>query len=166
MKLKQINLFEQFVQVSTNPEYEQLRDVLNQGGYSYFSELLSELKQFLMHCEEAELELAKQLVSKGKVIIPHPQLLSPSWAKVWDDYDRLIKYKQEALRHVLPAEREGEWQVIIDNPFTNEGVSVYPALSFGEAAYLYAYFRKDLAKNEYIRLQKITNLLMSTGIEN
>lgn len=166
MKLKQINLFEQFVQASTNQEYEQLHDLIKHGGYAYFSELLTELRQFVMRCEESELDLAKQLISKGKSIIPHPQLLSPSWAKVWDDYDRLIKYKQEALMHVLPAEREGEWQIIIDNPFTNEGITVYPGLSFVEAAYLYGYFRKDLAKNEYIRLQKITNLLMATGYEN
>jgi hypothetical protein len=163
MKLNQINVFEQFVQASTEEEYKELRSLLEQGGYSLFSQLLAGLKDYLLICEEALLEQAKQLVDKGKDLIPNPVILSPSWERIWADMDRLIYYKGEALRSVPSEERDGEWQIIMDNPYTNEGISCYPSLSFKEAAYLYGYFRKDLKKNEYIRLQKITNLLMSQG---
>ena len=51
----------------------------------------------------------------------------------------------------------------MDNPYTNENIVCYPGLSFIEAAYLYSYFMVNLAKNEYIRLQKVVNLLISSG---
>jgi hypothetical protein len=163
MKIKQMQVFEQFVQASTEEEYKQLQSLLETGRYSLFSELLIGLKEQLMTGEEALLGQLKLLVRKGKIIVPHPEWISPSWEKIWEEQERLIYYKEEALRQVPPEERIGEWQIIMDNPYTNEGISCYPALSFIEAAYLYAYFRKDLKKNEYIRLQRIINLLMAKG---
>jgi hypothetical protein len=165
MQLKQMNvdIFEQFELASSIEEYNELRTMFEQGGYSLFSQLLSGLKEHLMTCDEPGLEQAKQLIEKGKSIIPQPAVISPSWEKVWGEMERLIHYKGEALRSIPRSERNGEWQIIMDNPFTNEGISCYPALSFDDAAYLYGYFRKDLRKNEYIRLQKIVNLVMSNG---
>jgi hypothetical protein len=165
MELKQMNgtIFEKFEVASTIEEYNELRTMFEHGGYSLFSKLLEGLKEFLVTCDEAKLEQAKQLIAKGREIVPQPVAISPSWEKVWGEMDRLIFHKGEALRGIPLAQREGEWQIIMDNPFTNEGISCYPALSFSDAAYLYAYFRKDLRKNEYIRLQKIINVVMSHG---
>jgi hypothetical protein len=165
MKLKQmnVNVFEQFEQATTNEEYNELRTMFEQGGYSLFSQLLGGIKEHLMTCDESTLEQAKQLIDKGRAIVPQPVIISPSWEKVWGEYEQLIYHKGEALRSIPLSERNGEWQIIMDNPFTNEGISCYPALSFDDAAYLYAYFRKDLRKNEYIRLQKIVNVIMSHG---
>jgi hypothetical protein len=165
MQLKQMNtnIFEQFEQASSIEGYNELRTMFEHGGYSLFSQLLTGLKQHLMSCDELGLEQAKQLIEKGKAVIPQPVLISPSWEKVWGEMERLIYYKGEALRSIPHSERNGEWQIIMDNPFTNEGISCYPALSFDDAAYLYGYFRKDLRKNEYIRLQKIVNVIMSNG---
>jgi hypothetical protein len=165
MKLKQMNgaIFEQFQLAVTKDEYNELRTKLEQGGYSLFSQLLEGLKEYLITCDETALEQAGQLIAKGREIVPLPVVISPSWEKVWGEMERLIFHKADALRSIPLAEREGEWQIIMDNPFTNEGISCYPALSFSDAAYLYAYFRKDLRKNEYIRLQKIVNVVMSQG---
>jgi hypothetical protein len=165
MKLKQMNgaIFEQFQLAKTIVEYNELRTMFEHGGYSLFSQLLEGLKEYLIKCDETMLEQAKQLIVKGREIVPHPVVISPSWEKVWGEMELLIFHKGEALRSIPLSEREGEWQIIMDNPFTNEGISCYPALSFSDAAYLYAYFRKDLRKNEYIRLQKIMNVVMSHG---
>lgn len=161
-----INVFDQFVHATSNKEYEHLHRVIKQGGYSCFSQLLTELRTFLTHCDVGGLERAKQFIAKGKVIVPNPQNLSPSWYKIWEDYERIIKYKEAAFQTVPIEDRAGEWQIIMDNPFTNEGITVYPALTFVEAAYLFAYFRKDLHNNEYIRLQKVTHLVIVNGNEN
>jgi hypothetical protein len=165
MKLKQINrtIFEQFTQASTVEEYNELTAMFEHGGYSLFSQLLEGLKDHLITCDETALEQGKLLIDKGREIVPEPFRISPSWEKVWGEMDRLIYHKAEALRSIPIADRDGEWQIVMDNPFTNEGISCYPALSFADAAYLYAYFRKDLRKNEYIRLQKIINVVMSHG---
>ncbi|WP_438446674.1 hypothetical protein [Gorillibacterium sp. sgz5001074] len=143
--------------------YAALREEYKQGGYSMFNELLEGLRDELMAADESGIGRVKELVGKGREIVPDPGAISPAWERVWEDYDRYIFHKSEALTAVTPENRDGEWQIVMDNPFTNEGIACYPALSFVEAAYLFAYFRKDLKKNEYIRLQKIANLLMVQG---
>lgn len=155
-------VFERF-QKAGEDEYEILREEYKNGGYSMFSELLEGLKGLLLSCAEDHIEPLKALVEKGKRIIPDPGAISPSWERVWQDYEGYIARKTEALAAVAPHERDGEWQIVMDNPFTNEGIACYPGLTFVEAAYLYAYFRKDLKKNEYLRLQKIANLLLAEG---
>jgi hypothetical protein len=156
-------VFEQFQQAATKESYNELRSMFANGGYSLFSQLLEGLKVHLIACDETTLEQAKQLIIKGREIVPQPFVISPSWEKVWDEMDRLIFHKGEALRSIPLSDRTGEWQIIMDNPYTNEGITCYPALSFEDAAYLYGYFRRDLRKNEYIRLQKIINVVVSHG---
>lgn len=155
-------IYERFA--AAEPEiYPALREEYKQGGYSMFNELLEGLKQELVQADEAGMDKMKQLIAKGREIIPDPGALSPSWERIWENYESYIAHKSDALAAVAPKERDGEWQIVMDNPYTNEGIACYPALSFVEAAYLYAYFRKDLKKNEYLRLQKIANLLMVKG---
>jgi hypothetical protein len=155
-------IYERFASAAEDM-YPALREEYKQGGYSMFSELLEGLRQELMTADESSLGKVEALIEKGKGIIPDPGALSPSWERVWEDYGRYVTLKAEALAAVPTKDRDGEWQIVMDNPFTNEGIACYPALTFVEAAYLYAYFRKDLKKNEYLRLQKITNLLLVQG---
>ena len=163
MKLIDTNIWDTFAAADTSAQYDELAIRLMNGGYSLFNEILHQLKQAIMSAQEAEFEQIEQWIAKGKFIVPEPVKLSPSWEKVWDEYDRMLRYKQEVLQSIPVRDRDGEWQLIMDNPYTNESVSCYPALSFVEAAYLYAYFRKDLKPNEYIRLQKIVTLLKAGG---
>lgn len=156
------NAFERFMEAGEG-QYEALRQDYKAGGYSMFNELLEGLKQLLTTSEEEGLEELVRLVDKGRQIIPDPGAISPAWERIWEDYTGYIAYKKETLALVPSEERQGEWQIVMDNPFTNEGIACYPALSFVEAAYLYAYFRKDLKKNEYLRLQKIVNLISAGG---
>jgi hypothetical protein len=154
--------FERFAQAGPD-EYGALREEYKQGGYSLFKELLEGLRNHLMQCAEEGIEEVRAMVAKGREIVPDPGAISPSWEHVWEDYESYIHHKNEALAAVAKQDRDGEWQIVMDNPFTNEGIACYPGLSFVEAAYLYAYFRKDLKKNEYIRLQKVTSLILTEG---
>lgn len=156
-------VYEQFAQASTDEEYRLLKSQIEVGGYSFFSKLLEGIKQQIKISKETELPIIKSLIRKGESLVPNPVKISPSWIKVWSDCDRLIQFKEEAMRQVPLDEREGEWQIMMNNPFTNDGISCYPSLSFMEAAFLYAYFRLDLKKNEYIRMQKIINLVETQG---
>lgn len=136
---------------------------LARGGYSAFSDLLDGLRRHLAAAEEEQIPQLKELVKKGRSMVPDPGAISPSWETVWDDFDRYITFKLEAMSAIAAPEREGEWQIVMNNPYTNDGIACYPGLTFPEAAYLYAYFRKDLKKNEYLRMQKIVNLLVVQG---
>jgi hypothetical protein len=156
------DVFERFAEAG-NEEIPALQEEYKQGGYSMFSELLEGLRQHLMTSSEEGVEEMSGLIAKGRKVIPDPGAISPSWERIWEDYEGYITRKAEALAAVPPEGRDGEWQIVMDNPYTNEGIACYPALSFVEAAYLYAYFRKDLKKNEYLRLQKIMNLILVHG---
>lgn len=156
------HVFERFQQSSVE-DIETLKQEYKAGGYSMFNELLEGLKSLLTMADEEQMIQVKELVLKGKLVIPDPGAISPSWERIWEDYEKYIVRKMDALSAVKPELRGGEWQIVMDNPYTNEGIACYPSLSFVEAAYLYAYFRKDLKKNEYLRLQKIVNLLSTEG---
>jgi len=163
MKLGHANALERLNKAESMAEEETLRGVFEQGGYSLFSELLNELKSKLTVCDETQMDELKQWITKGKRIVPRPESISPAWDGAWSRIERQIELKEYVLNRIPQVDREGEWQVVMDNPFTNDGIVCYPGLSFIEAAYLYAYFRADLKKTEYIRLQKVVSLIVTHG---
>jgi len=156
------DIFERF-ENSGPGGYAALQEEIRQGGYSVFSTLLEGLRMKLVASAEEGMEQLESLLEEAKKLVPDPGAISPSWERIWNDYEAYIGYKKEVLKAIPAGERDGEWQIVMDNPFTNEGIACYPALSFVEAAYLYAYFRKDLKKTEYIRLQKVVQLLRTEG---
>jgi hypothetical protein len=105
----------------------------------------------------------REALSKARRILPQPGRLSPSWEHLWEQMERWLADKEEVLRQVPREARDGEWQIVMDNPYSHDAVVCYPGLPFIEAAFLYAYFRAGLKKNEYIRLQKVVNLIMTYG---
>ncbi|WP_409341173.1 hypothetical protein [Paenibacillus sp. MBLB4367] len=163
MKLGLENALDRLVKAETQDDAEQLRKTFEQGGYSLFSELLNELKSKLTMCDETLIGEMKHCVAKGKRIVSQPESISPAWEGIWNKLEKQIELKEFVLGQIPQEERAGEWQIVMDNPFTNDGIVCYPALSFIEAAYLYAYFRVDLKKTEYIRLQKVISLIVTQG---
>lgn len=163
MKVKETTILEKLAEAAEPAELTELGRAFNGAGYSLFHELIDNLKFKLAASDESGVKEVKELLRKGRIAIPEPGAISPSWKYVWDEYDQIVRYKEEALRAVPADNRSGEWQIVMDNPLSNEGIACYPTLSFVEAAYLYGYFRKDLKKNEYLRLQKIVNLLIVEG---
>jgi hypothetical protein len=163
MNLKTKPIVEQFCEARSDDELEQLRQRLQVEGYSAFRELLDDLNNRLKRCDESDMREVREALSKARRILPQPGRLSPSWEHLWEQMERWLADKEEVLRQVPREARDGEWQIVMDNPYSHDAVVCYPGLPFIEAAFLYAYFRAGLKKNEYIRLQKVVNLIMTYG---
>lgn len=155
--------FEQFVKAETDEEINALKDIVHNEGYPFFRRLLDDFDQKIKHFIDEEAQEMVRLISKGIKIFPHPGQISPSWERVWIDFEQMINYKIKMLQSIGKDERDGTWQVVMDNPYTNQEVVCYPELSFLEAAYLYSYFRPGLEKNEYVQVQKVKSLIMEYG---
>jgi hypothetical protein len=157
------SLLERLGQAATERDHEIIRERVMSGGYSAFYELLERLKAKIKTFRDEEAGEVKRLLRKARELFPHPVAFSPAWQTVWDELEQITDYKIGAFRTIPDRERDGEWQVLMDNPFSNGEVVCYPGLAFLDAAYLYGYFRQGLEKNEYIRLQKVVNRIVDYG---
>ncbi|MEX1030935.1 MAG: hypothetical protein WDZ91_12960 [Paenibacillaceae bacterium] len=155
--------FELFLKVETEQQTIELQDWMNKVGYSLFYDFLESFKKHIQKFRDEEAEQMKALVAKANRILPNPGAISPSWTYIWDKLDNMINYKVRVLQAIPQDDRSGDWQVLIDNPSTNREVACYPGLTFYDAAYVYAQFRPELEKNEYIRMQKIQTHITEFG---
>lgn len=160
------NPFITFEKSVTDQELEQFQTFLREEGFTGFRLFIEGFRERLKRFDDHEVETVRTLLQRAKTLFPDPSAFSPSWALIWEEFDQIISYKELVMETVSVEEREGEWQVLLDNPFTNSDLVCYPSLSFLEGAYMYAYFRSDLKQNEYIRLQKIQNVIMAFGSEH
>lgn len=148
----------------TTAEAEALfrREVLSEG-FAGFRRLLDSLTDAIKAAGDTEMDTVERSVAKAKRLFPEPVDFSPSWEKIWPELESTIAAKKHIFANISHAERAGEWQVIMDNPLVVQVVVCYPALTFEDAAYLYVYFRPQLEKSEYIRLQKIQTVIQEIG---
>ncbi|MBP1155669.1 MULTISPECIES: hypothetical protein [unclassified Paenibacillus] len=159
------NPFDLFEAAINEDEQRQFQELILKGGFTAFRLFIDGFRERLKHYEEHEHVNISRLIASAKELFPEPQAFSPAWAHIWEEYEFIVTYKQTVLETIPSDQREGEWQIILDNPYTTSDLVCYPNLSFMEGAYMYAYFRSDLKNNEYIRLQKIQNLIMAFGSE-
>lgn len=159
------NPFEQFVKAESKEEIEELKAIVHKEGYPFFRRLLDSFDYKIRQFADNESQEVIQLMKKAKKLFPDPGKISPSWEYVWIKYEQMINYKIKMLQSISEDKRDGTWQIIMDNPYTNQEVVCYPKLSFLEAAYLYSYFRPGLEKNEYVQVQKVKSLIMEYGSE-
>lgn len=163
--MNKTNPFDLFVKAASEEELQQFRQTVVEGGFTPFRLFLEGFRDKLKQFEDGECERVNQWIATAKRLFPEPGRFSPSWAEIWNEFEQIAQVKQTVLESIVGPEREGEWQILIDNPYTNSDLVCYPSLSFLEGAYMYAYFRTDLKQNEYIRLQKIQNVIMAFGSE-
>lgn len=157
--------FELFHHAQTIEQMRELQQLVQNGGYSFFRRILEGLQQQIKTFTDEESEQILQLLAKAKQYFPHPGKISPSWQTIWEELEEVIIYKINMLQRVPSSEREGDWQIVMDNPYTNQEIVCYPNLSFLEAAYLYGYFRPKLDNNEYIQIQKVHKQFTEYGHE-
>lgn len=138
-------------------------EALRTGGFAKVRVFLDDFRGYLRQYDEPEQAEAERLLARGRAVLPEPGRISPSWAHIWEEFTSIAAYKRDVFRRISPGLREGEWQVLLDNPYTNGQIAVYPSLMFLEAAYLYAYFRTGLEPNEVIRMQRIDTILHDDG---
>jgi hypothetical protein len=158
-----MNVFEHFVQAESQEELAELIETFNREGYPAFHKFQSQFREYFKSFYDDQAVEAQALIAKAKRTLPNPGAISPSWTYIWDDFEALVDYKLKVLATVPHDARDGEWQILIDNPYTNREVACYPGLTFLDAAYIYAKFRPELENNEYIRLQKIQTHVTEFG---
>ncbi|WP_282935266.1 hypothetical protein [Paenibacillus sp. RC67] len=157
------NQWQQLENGISEEELASWKTSIDEGGYSAFHMLLEGFKNTLKKLQEYEKESIYAWITKAREMFPSPEQFSPSWSDIWDELQQMAEIKTKLLQTVSPEERDGEWQLILDNPHSIQEVVCHPGLTFDEASYLYSYFRPGLQKNEYIRLQKIQSMVMEVG---
>jgi len=133
------------------------------GGYFSFYRFIEDFRDCLKTYADDDTGLVRRKLSRARELFPDPERFSPSWAAVWDEFELIFGIKNDVLAAIPVAERGGEWQILLDNPYSHQQVVCYPGLPFLEAAYLYGYFQRELKPNELLRLQKVSDLLSVNG---
>ncbi|NBC68123.1 hypothetical protein GT003_03825 [Paenibacillus sacheonensis] len=160
------NYFAQLKELRTGSDLEAFGESMRQAGFTPMRKFLDEFRVYLRAYEDAECGAAAELLRRAMKAVPEPGRMSPSWTYIWREYDGIVRTKAQIFRDIPASSRDGEWQVLLDNPFSNQNIAVYPGLTFIEAAYMFAYFRTELANNEYIRLQKIATVITVSGADS
>ncbi|WP_274650709.1 hypothetical protein [Paenibacillus humicola] len=142
-----------------------LGEGMRSEGFAAVRRFLDDFRGYLREFDETECGQAAELLRLGRLVLPEPGRISPSWTYIWQEFDGIIRTKRYLFGSIPERGRVGEWQVLLDNPFSNQNIAVYPGLTFLEAAYMFAYFRTDLTNNEYIRLQKVDTVVTFTGAD-
>lgn len=150
-------------EAKSEKEIEALQQVAEKNGFSYFHAFIESIKQKIGTFSDEDTDAMLAYLNKVEKVFPDPGLYSPAWDRMWNKFRAMIDDKIDILHQIPVHEREGEWQVLLDNPYSNDSITCYPRLSFAEAVYLYCYFREDLAKNEYVRLQKVVTSQLQHG---
>ncbi|WP_225442461.1 hypothetical protein [Paenibacillus lycopersici] len=158
--------FAQLKELRSGAEIEPFGKALREAGFTPVRKFLDEFRQYLRTYEDAEIATASELLERAMKAVPEPGRISPSWAYIWREFKGIIRTKAQIFKDVPASRRDGEWQVLLDNPFSNQNIAVYPGLTFIEAAYMFAYFRTELANNEYVRLQKIATVMTISGADS
>lgn len=155
--------FAHFAEI-TEPEAEQsFRDAMTTSGYFAFYNFVEEFRSHLKSYSDTDAAHLRICLDRGRRLFPKPGEFSPSWNALWDELEGIYTAKNEVLSSVPAADRDGEWQVLIDNPFLPEQVVCYPSLPFLDAAYMYGYFQLELNPHECLRLQKVVQLMVAYG---
>jgi len=155
--------FRRFRELDGDAELRAFREGMERAGYSAFFAFVSDFREAIKRYTDEEAAAMAALIERARALFPVPGRFSPAWENVWTELERICAAKNEALAAIPPAARDGEWQVLIDNPYVSQPVVCYPGLSFLDAVYLFGYFRQDLAPNERLRLQRVTDVWDTTG---
>lgn len=155
--------FLHYMQISDLQSELTFKLAMETAGYFAFYKFVEEFRIGLKSYSDAEITPYGQLIARARRLFPNPENFSPSWETLWEEFDLIYTIKNEVLLQFSESDRDGEWQILIDNPYTHLQVICYPSLPFLEAAYMYGYFQQELKPHECLRLQKITSLLLTHG---
>ncbi len=130
--------------------------MVNTLGFSFTYNWIQAIDQGIEKADSIHLlEDINNLVMIGKRLVPDLEKISPVWQSVWDDFQQIIFTKKKLYSEIVEGDRDGNWQILIDNKFITEGIACHTNLSFARASYLYAKFSLQAKKNEIIQLQKV-----------
>jgi hypothetical protein len=155
--------FLQYMRISDQQSELTFKTGMEAAGYFSFYKFVEDFRGGLKSYSDEEAANYGVYLERARSLFPAPERFSPSWDALWEEFELIYASKNEVLQSIPASAREGEWQVIIDNPYSHQPVVCYPSLAFVEAAYMYGYFQRELKPNECLRLQKVTELLIAHG---
>ncbi len=155
--------FHHYMQIARQESGQAFKIAMEASGYFAFYKFAEDFRSGLKSYSDADMTQYRYKLDQARRLFPAPEQFSPSWSGLWEEFDIIFAAKNEALLAIPVSDRNGEWQVLIDNPYTHQQVVCYPSLAFLEAAYMYGYFQRDLKPHECLRLQKVTELLLTHG---
>lgn len=155
-----------FKNVHSPEEKQELVKEIEAQGYALMNEWIKRLDIDLQLADEGHLDqIGKELLT-AQELWPNPEKFSPLWDNKWEDLLSILAIKKQVYQEVPASEREGEWQILFDNPFSTEGTVIHVKLSFPTAAYQYAKYRHGLHKHEYVTIQKAHRYITEYGEQN
>lgn len=155
--------FERLAEISTTEQKILFKKDIEEAGFSAINQLIGALNTQIKKMDEKEFKLVKDWLELGKELLPDLVSVSPVWKNTWEDFLDLYRIKVELFLEVPEEERDGEWQVLFDNPFTIHEVVCTPNKTFTEASYLMAKYQLNMKKAEIVKLQKITTTITKKG---
>ncbi|RED60249.1 hypothetical protein [Cohnella lupini] len=155
--------FLHYMRIDNRESEQTFRAEMEIAGYFSFYAFVEDFRGGLKTYSDEDRLLYGRKLTEARDLFPTPERFSPSWREIWNEFDLIFECKNEALDKIARSERNGEWQIVLDNPFSHQPVICYPSLAFLEAAYMYGYFQRELKPHECLRLQKVTQLLMKHG---
>ncbi|BBI33707.1 hypothetical protein [Cohnella abietis] len=155
--------FHYYMQLTQQESEQTFRLAMETAGYFAFYTFIEDFRGGLKSYSDEDKQLYRLKLDRASALFPTPEQFSPSWNTIWEQFNIIFVAKNEALSAISPSLRDGEWQILIDNPYSHQQVVCYPSLVFTEAAYMYGYFQRDLKPHECLRMQKVTELLTVNG---
>jgi hypothetical protein len=155
--------FHHYMQIAEEESEQTFKSAMEEAGYFAFYKFAEDFRNGLKSYSDADINHYRHKIDRARSLFPTPERFSPSWSVLWEEFEIIFNSKNDALSAIPADSRDGEWQVLIDNPYTHQPVVCYPNLVFLEAAYMYGYFKRDLKPHECLRLQKVAELLLSYG---
>lgn len=155
--------FHHYMQITDLESEQTFKFTMEALGYFSFYKFVEDFRLGLKGYSDDEATDYGRFITRACRLFPNPEKFSPSWDTLWEEFELIYKTKNEVLIQIPVSDRNGVWQILIDNPYTHQQVVCYPSLPFLEAAYMYGYFQQELKPHECLRLQKVTSLLLTHG---
>ncbi|WP_256757512.1 hypothetical protein [Cohnella sp. WQ 127256] len=157
--------FDHYMQITQEQSELTFKTAIEAAGYFTFYTFIEDFRMGLKTYSDDHQAIYRLKLDHARTLFPTPERFSPSLFAIWDEFDLIFTCKNEVLDKIPASRRDGEWQILLDNPFSHQQVVCYPSLVFLEAAYMYGYFQRELKPNEILRLQKVTELMFTNGLK-
>lgn len=156
--------FERMTSLENEQESEQFVKEIQEQGFMALNNLINSFYEKIKEMEDKEFKQVEIWIQLGKDLLPDLATFSPTWSNTWKNLQTIFERKVEFYSQVPLAEREGEWQVLFDNPFITDDIVCNSNLKFAEATYLIAKYLLNLKKSEIVKLQKVITYAKTTGM--
>ncbi|OEF99928.1 hypothetical protein BHF71_07415 [Vulcanibacillus modesticaldus] len=155
--------FNNFIEIATEEQKLNFKKSIEQEGFSAINQFIRSFYEKIKEMDQDEFEQVKNWLKKGEELFPNLVDFSPSFENTWRDLLQLYQIKVELFSQVPVDQRDGEWQILYDNPYSTEPIVCHSNKNFVEATYLMAKYQLGIKKAEIVKLQKVITVIIKNG---